>query len=822
MNRLVRIGLIIIGILLVLLLVAAVSGSYAVKRPFPTTDGTITLPGLKEEVTIIRDEVGMPRIYAKNMKDLFYAQGYVTAQDRFWQMEWWRYQGQGRVSELVGEPGIEPDKFIRTAGWNRMADTTLDYYRKEVPEFYDILESYSAGVNAYIGDKSPAELSISHAILQTVNEPWEIEPWTPLNTVSWGVIMSFVLADDINRELAYAGLIDELGEEMTFDLRPPYPYDSRPVIAPTEQLASEFAQNSVPDGWETAVNWQNVNSSIIGQIPDNILGSPPFIGSNNWVISGEHTNTGMPLLANDPHLAIQLPAIWYEIGLHAPGFDVVGFSFASVPGVIIGHNNNIAWGVTNTGADVQDLFIEKINPNNPNQYQWLGEWEDMEIIEEVIKVNGGDDIVLPVRVTRHGPIISDVRDDAKDVLSMRWAAQEPSRVLQSAILLNQAENYDDFREALRFWDVPSQNFVYADVAGNIAYQMPGLTPIRKNGNGMIPVPGWNGEYEWEGWIPYEELPALLNPDQGYIVTANHAIVDEEYPNFIARDWADGDRGQRIVDMIEERLASGKITQADLAAIQFDSYALLADSYVPLLNNLNPADAQIREAIEIVSSWNRQERREETGPVIFELFLLKLYPAIVQDEIGQENVETLQRRNNIFMYQIANEPQSPWWDNVNTPEKETREDILRQALAEALAWLQENQSGDMASWQWGDLHQAPFISDPLGKSGVGLVESLVNRGPFPADGGNSLVNAMSWDLENPALVNRHPSMRMLVDMGDFEASQMVIPTGQSGHPGNPYYDDQAPLWLNGEYHPMLWSQEAVAAAAVDTLVLQPGD
>lgn len=822
MKRLSHILLIVLAGLLVLVIIAGAAILVTVRRPYPDPGGTVTLPGLKDEVTIIRDEVGMPHIYANNLEDLFYAQGYVTAQDRFWQMEWWRYQGQGRIAELVGEPGIEPDKFIRTAGWNRMSQTTLDYYRQEAPDFYNILENYSAGVNAYIGDKSPAQLSLSHTILQAVNEPWAVEPWEPINTVSWGVVMSFVLADDIDRELAYANLINNYGEEVTFDLRPPYPYNSRPVIAPTDQLVSEFAQNGLPPGWDTAVNWQNVNSDIIGQIPDNILGTPPFIGSNNWVISGDHTDTGMPLLANDPHLAIQLPAIWYEVGLHAPGYNVVGFSFAGVPGVIIGHNDNIAWGVTNTGADVQDLYIEKINPDNPNQYEWLGQWQDMEIIEETIKVNGGEDIVLPVRLTRHGPIISDGRDDTQDVLAMRWAAQEPSRVLQSVVLLNQAQNYNDFREALRFWDVPSQNFVYADTQGNIAYQMPGLTPIRKNGNGMVPVPGWNGEYEWEGWIPYEELPALFNPEQGYIVTANHAIVDEAYPNFITRDWADGDRGQRIVDMIEERLANGQITQADLAAIQFDSRSLLADTYIPLLAGLNSSDPQIQAALDILNAWNRQERRDETGPTIFEIFLLKLYEDILVDELGPENVATLQQQNNIFLHKIAHEPDSPWWDNVNTSAKETREDILLQALADALAWLAENQGGEMASWTWGSLHQAPFISSPLGESGIGPVESLVNRGPFPADGGNSLVNAVGWDPKEPALVDWHPSMRMLVDMSNFDASQMVIPTGQSGHPGNPHYDDQIELWLNGEYHPMRWSETAVQSAAAEILILKPGN
>ena len=327
-------------------------------------------------------------------------------------------------------------------------------------------------------------------------------------------------------------------------------------------MTSELPEEAEIPDWETAaVDWNSVNLDIIGQAPDITFGAGPFVGSNNWVVSGEHTDTGLPLLANDPHLGIQMPSIWYEVGLHAPGWDVTGFSFAGVPGVIIGHNDNIAWGVTNAGTNVHDLFIEKINPSNPNQYEFMGEWQDMEIIQEVIKVNGGEDVVIDVRLTRHGPIINEVASielEGRACLAVQWTAEEPSRILQSVILLNQAENYDDFREALRYWDIPSQNVVYADVEGNIAYQLPGLTPIRKNGDGLVPVPGWTGEYEWEGWIPYEELPAVLNPEKGYIVTANHAIVDEDYPYFITMYWDNGDRGQRIDELIQEAMADGKV------------------------------------------------------------------------------------------------------------------------------------------------------------------------------------------------------------------------------------------------------------------------
>ncbi len=451
----------------------------------------------------------------------------------------------------------------------------------------------------------------------------------------------------------------------------------------------------------------------------------------------------------------------------------------------------------------------------------------MEIVPEVIKVNGGEDVTVNVRLTRHGPIINEIPSLAprlegqSDVLAMRWTGQEPSRVLQSVILLNKAQNYDDFHEALRFWDLPSQNMVYADVAGNIAYQMPGLIPIRKNGNGLVPVPGWTGEYDWEGWIPYDELPALLNPDQGFIVTANHAVVDEDYPYFINVYWADGDRGQRITDLLAAEIAGdGEITAADIARIQFDSKSLVAENYIPLFASLSSSDAQVQAALERLRGWDQQLRRDSVPAGLFEIFRMQLAQALLADEVGADNVSTF--GGNVLLNSLSQDPQAVYWDNVTTTAVETREDILLQALRDTIAWFDENVGGSMNDWTWGRIHQATFTSAPLGQSGIGPIESLVNRGPFPADGGPSVINANSWSWSRPAAVTGHPSMRMIVDMSDFEASRSVIPTGQSGHPGHKHYDDQIELWLNGETHAMLWGRDAVEAAAVETLILQPGE
>jgi penicillin amidase len=816
-----RIGLILLGIIALLIVILAVLGVMNVRRPFPDTDTTLTLPGLEDEVNVYRDENGIPHIYAQNEHDLFLAQGYVTAQDRFWQMEFWRHVSLGRISEIAGDSTVDSDIFIRTMGWNRIAEESLAYYESEAPEMIAILEAYSEGVNAYIAEQGD-NISLNYTILGLVNEKWEIEPWEPLHTLAWTVVMADDLGGNWRDEIERANLIKELGEGTTANLLPFYPYNSRPVMVPTNAMDIEFTnseEESLRQQIET-VNWANVNTDIVGSYPaDGFLGGGDYVGSNNWVISGDHTDTGMPLLANDPHLGIQMPAIWYQVGLHAPGYNVNGFSFAGVPGIVIGHNDNIAWGVTNVGPDVQDLYIEKINPNNPNQAEFMGEWEDMEIIEEVIKVNGGEDVVVQVKITRHGPIISDLRDDVSDVLAIRWTAHEPMRTLESIMGLNKAENYDDFREALRYWDVPSQNVVYADVEGNIAYQMPGLIPIRANGNGLVPVPGWTGEYEWEGWVPYEELPAVLNPEWGYIATANHSVVDEEYPYLLTLYWADGDRGERIVDMIEAELdGDGELSQADLARIQFDSRSLMADSYVPLLDGLSSDNDKVQAALERLRGWDRQARRDSVPAALFEIFYMHLAQATLADEVGADNVNSFGGR--VLFHQLATNPEAVWWDDSSTPAKESQADILLAALADTVAWFEENVGNDMNEWTWGNIHTATFVSNPLGESGIGPIESLVNRGPFAADGSGSIVNANSWSWNNPAEVRGHPSMRMLVDMSDFDASEWVIPTGQSGHPYHANYDDQIELWLNGEYLPMVWSEEMVQETAVNHLILQP--
>ena len=826
MNRLVHILLLILAGLFTLVLIAMIALVVTARRPFPDPDGTVTLAGLQDEVTIHRDEYGIPHIYANNLDDMFFAQGYVTAQDRFWQMEWWRHQSQGRLSEIVGESTVEIDKFLRNTGFNRAAEKHTEYYKNNEPEVWAMMEAYAAGVNAWLAENE-GDVSINQTILNLNGSEWEIEPWEPVDTVSWAVAMAWSLrgSGNMGSEQSRMLLEQQLGEEMVAELLPLYPYDNRPVIAPTELHTNASSKWMSADTAVSDIDWNNISTDFIGELPPTgfAMGQGSDVGSNSWVVNADHTTTGFPLLANDPHLEIQMPSIWYEIGLHAPDWDVVGFSLPSFPGVVIGHNDNIAWGFTNVGGDVQDLYIERLNPENPLQYEYMGEWRDVEVIEEVIKVNGAEDVILEVRQTHHGPILNNVEDGIQDVLSVRWTVAEISHVFKAVILLNQAENYEDFREAASYFDVPPQNMIYADKEGNIAYQTPGLYPIRRNHDGLRPVPGWTDEYEWDGFIPFEEMPAMFNPESGIIVTANNAVVDEEYSYDIALYWDNGNRAQRITDMIADKLnTQGHFTIDDFKEMQFDSYSMLAEAYIPLLTPLSAGDPEVQKAIDLLAGWDYQERRPSVEAAIFEMFHWHLIPAILEDELVDvsDDFPWYSDPQQVFLIQMSEQPDAEWWDNVSTGAVETREDILLQALGESVAWLEENVGGDMDDWTWGSIHTSTFTSLPLGDSGIGAIEDLVNRGPFPTDGGSDIVNATSWDSGDPAKVVWLPSMRMIVDLSNLDASQTIHPTGQSGHPGHHHYEDMIPLWLNGEYHQMLWSETAVQENAVDTLILKP--
>lgn len=842
-----RILLLVIILALILGVVGFGGFFYLTRRPFPQVDGTLRANGLTTPVTIIRDKMGIPHIYASNVQDLFFAQGYVQAQDRLWQMDFFRRVGAGRLSELAPSQ-LGSDKFIRTLGWRRAAERDWEAMSDEGRM---VLEAYTEGINAFI-ESNQGSLPIEYFVLGIFSGLGPPEAWTPVDSLQFGKVMAWNLSGNWNAELLRVALMEKFGPDdgptVIADLLPAYAAN-RPVIVASDEIA-----------------WGNIPTSLLSQGHDleavvGISGSE--VGSNSWVVHGERTTSGMPLLANDPHLGIGMPGIWYFNALHCVPlsaecpFEVIGASFVGLPSVVIGHNARIAWGVTNLGPDVQDLFIERIDGD---QYEFQGEMLPIEFVSEVITVNGKlpDDyepspnetveydessgettVTLNVRITRHGPIISDVSAGAAELaeegqaVAFQWTAiNAPESTLEAFTRINLAQNWEEFRDALRLYGTPSQNFVYADVDGNIGYQSPGRIPIRASGNGLMPVPGWTGEFEWTGYIPFDDLPSALNPPKGYIVTANNEVVGEDYPYFLSARWASY-RAQRLHD----RLAGQQTFSVDdIMNIQGDNFNVSASEIVPHLNALSlEGDAQ--NLLDAIRAWDLKDQRDSVGAAAYETFFLYLLRNTFDDELGDLASEYVGGgdTNREVIRTLLDQPDARWWDDVNTTDVvESRDDILRRALSDAADALVAEFGSDAAGWTWGKLHTATFRHQALGSQIVGF---MFNRGPVVVDGGQAIVNNTGGSLSRsyidsddpdaspPSLVqifaeSTVPSLRQIVNLADLNASQFIHTTGQSGLPYHPHYDDMIDLWRDIKYIPMWWNRDSIENDAEGTLTLSP--
>ncbi len=838
----------LISSVIFLSILAGLAGTAAVRASFPQTSGDIKLIGLDGPVSIFRDSMGIPNIYAGTQHDLFMAQGYTHAQDRFWQMDFWRHIGSARLSELLGKSQIETDTFLRTLGWRQIAEQE---YTAATPEAKAVLDAYTDGVNAYLKDHSGASLSLEYAVLKLSNPGYVVEPWTPVHTLTWAKSMAWDLKGNMGEEIERSILLKSLTKEQVDELFPPYPKD-HPIIVP--EIGDLSNSSSAPVSSQTAsfgntlplqiLNFTARNLSVL----DGLMGrSNTGIGSNSWVISGKLTESGKPLLANDPHLAIQMPSIWYQIGLHCQPknsscpYDVTGFSFPGVPGVVIGHNDRIAWGFTNVGPDVMDLFIERVNPENPNQYEVNGKWVDMQTRTENIAVSDGSVVNIVVRSTRHGPIISDTYAPLMDnvtptaaaykdktglqlpanyAIALRWTALEQSSLFEAIWGFDKAQNWQDFREAARFLAVPSQNLVYADVDGNIGYQTPGTIPIRKSGDGRFPVPGWTDDYEWTGYIPFDQLPYVYNPPTGYIVTANNQVNPPDYPYLISSVWDYGFRATRILDLIQK--SPGKIDVAYIQKMQGDDTNLYAQEILPVLMGITLDDPKLLAARNLLAGWDFSETIDSRQAALFEQFWWFLLQNTFNDQIPQAFQPKGRDRWAEVVRNIIKQPDSLWWNDINTQNKiETRDDIFRKSLTDTVAEMNKSYGSDSSKWpRWGQVHTATFRNGSLGKSGIAPIEALFNRGPFETNGGAAIVNATGWYAGVSFEVQTVPSMRMIVDLNDLNKSVTVHTTGQSGHAYSPHYIDMADMWRNIQYYPMWWSEDSIQKNKESELRLLP--
>ncbi len=823
--------------LAVIVVVILIAVGVLIWRAFPDVQGETVIAGLDAPAQVIRDIDGVPHITAETSHDLFLTQGYVHAQDRFWQMDFWRHVSGGRLSELFGASQVDADSFLRTLGFHRIA---AQEYEAADDELRGILDAYAEGVNAYLDERSGVRLSFEYLVVGIQNPGYEPDPWTPVDTLAWAKVMAWDLRASLDAEIERSVLSQTIPLEQVEKLYPPYP-DDHPVIVREDVSGGGVDPTALLEPATTTLLLADVQHGI--EAVDDVTGGAfDGIGSNNWVLSGSKTASGRPLLANDPHLGIQMPSIWYEVDLRCASvspacpYAVTGFSFAGVPGVVLGHNARIAWGVTNQAPDSLDLFVERIDPTDPNRYEVNGTFRDMEVRTETIEVAGSDPVELEIRSTRHGPVISGLYGDLDGLepggvvdvpspyaIAMRWTALEPARTFEAFLDLNRASDWDEFRRALSKFDIAGQNFVYADVDGHIGYQSTGRVPVRASGNGRYPVPGWTDDHEWVGFIDYEDMPREFDPERGFIATANQPVVDAADPRFIGIDHAYGFRAERIENLIEP------LTEADVAvmqSIQTDTYDGSAETLVPALLAIESELPEVAIVQGVLGPWmeavepylmDADSAGAATYAAVWRQVLATAFDELPEDFPADGNgryFETVRR--------LLDVPDDPWWDEVNSPDRvERRDDVLIHAMQAAYSELVDLLGDDPSAWRWGDLHTASFENQTLGQSGIAPIEALFNRtAPPEVGGGSAIVNAIGWLASEGYAVHAVPSMRMVIDLDDLSKSVSVHTTGQSGHIFSRHYFDQNDLWIEGRAHPMRWTQGQIDTDTRNVLLLKP--
>lgn len=894
----------LIVIVLVLALVGGVAyGAYwgvsTVRAAYPQTKGSIELEGLDGPVDVRRDAYGIPQIYADSDADLFMAQGYVQAQDRFWEMDVRRHMTAGKLSEMFGKSQVGTDSFLRTLGWHRVAQK--EYDTKLSPSTKKYLKAYADGVNSYLKGKDGEDLSVEYAALGFTND-YKPGKWTPVDSVAWLKAMAWDLRGNMQDEIDRSLMTSRLGPAQIDELYPDYPYDrNKPIVEEgavdpatkkydassgggTQTQGAGAQGTGIADGSQTPGGVESQLSSIseaLDDIPALLGPNGNGIGSNSWVVSGEHTTTGKPLLANDPHLAPQLPSLWYQMGLHCRSvsescqYDVSGYTFSGMPGVVIGHNQDMSWGMTNLGADVTDLYLEKVTAGG---YQYDGKVLPFTTRKETIKVAGGQDKTITVRETNNGPLLSDrdselgkvgekapVESAAPDRgdgygVSLRWTALTPGRSMDAVFQLNKASDFQEFRKSASLFEVPSQNLIYADTKGNIGYQAPGRIPVRPKGyDGTLPAPGWNPDYRWTGYVPQDALPYEYNPERGYIVTANQAVVGEDYPYQLTEDWGYGARSQRINDLIESKIEDGgKISTDDMRTMQLDDSSEIAKLLTPYLLKIDVDDPYVREAQKLLEGWDYTQAPDSAAAAYFNAVWRNILKLSFGNKLPKElriegqclNVEPADRTGPVdddqrvyecgqrssdsaqpdggdrwfeVVRNIVKDEKSDWWKSPSTRtdrETETRDQLFSRAMEDARWELTAKLGKDADTWSWGRLHRLTLKNQTLGTDGPGWMQFVLNRGPWNLGGGEATVNATGWNAAGGYGVVWVPSMRMVVNLGDLDKSKWINLTGASGHAYSSHYTDQTDKWAKGELLPWAFSEKAVKKNTEDTLVLRP--
>jgi penicillin amidase len=755
----------------------------------------LAVPGLKEEVHVAWDGRLVPHIFARNDHDLYLAQGFIAAYLRLWQMEFQLIYTAGRVSEIVGPMGIQQDRYNRRFGMAWAAENALNKFRDD-PKSREAVEAYSAGVNVYIKSLGRKELPLEYKILD-----YAPEPWTDLKCVLLLKSMAYTLTA-YNQDAAMTLMRDALGEQVVDALFPYQPPLVNPVIPPG--TAWDFSPVPVP-GTKTPGETGRLNAAA-GAPTEGIQPSgftpigtrpSPDVGSNNWAVSGRLTRSGFPILCNDMHLGLSLPAIWYELQLSAPGLSARGVSFPGAPLVVAGYNENIAWGFTNGTDDVLDWYAVKFKDETRGEYLYDGEWRKTVIREERIKVRGGKTVVDRVIYTHHGPVVrlkgeapftaSNVPVDA----ALRWLAHDPSNEFMTLDGLNRAKNYGDYVKALEFWDCPAQNIIYADKEGTIAIWHDGKYPLRRKGQGRYILDGSDPADDWQGWIPRGQVPHIENPERGFVSSANQIATDAEYPYYLGSDYASYERGARI----NEILAGAKsVKPEDMVRMQADVLDIRARAVVPRLLDLirekQMTEAE-RRSYDELRNWNFEDRAALVAPTIFKQIWTDLNTLTWNDEKkgGMERMSWPASQVTVDL--ILNHPGSEFFDDKTTAEKETLADIAERAFRSAQQTLEKRWGPMGPAWNWGKTKGTRI-------GHVGLIPGLGLEG-LEADGDSSTINAIS--------VAWAPSWRMVVELGPEVKAWGIYPGGQSGNPGSKYYDNMVGDWLAGKPDELIFLKSA---------------
>lgn len=763
-------------------------------RRLAQTNGIIKVPGLKDQVRVVRDHFGIPHIYAKNLDDLFFAQGFVQAQDRLFQIDLWRRSVQGCLAEILGPEFVERDRLARLMHYRGDMETEWASY---APDAKPIVEQFVKGINAWvtIARKNPP--------IEFTYAGYAPALWKPEDVLSRAE--GFTMGGNALSEVFRARLTALVGPELAVQLLPPEP--AIPVRVPPgvdlrvidDHLETQLLTIGAGARFSQLHTQALVTDGLFSRLE----------GSNNWVVSGRKSETGQPLLANDPHRQLDHPSLRYLVHLNAPGWNVIGAVQPYLPGVSVGHNERIAWGLTVFLTDAQDLYIEKLNPDNSRQYQFRGKWVDLETQRDHIVVKGQDTPVdVEYQYTIHGPVVA---TDSKrhEAVVLRWTGAEPGTVgYLGDLSIDRAHNWEEFRKALARHKMPAENFVYADVDGNIGYQAAGLSPVRSNWPGLLPVPGWTGEYEWKGWFSLDDLPHAFNPESGFLATANNDVLPPGEKRPIGYDWSNPARINRIREVLTAR---EKFSVTDFEKLQHDAVAWNAEQLVPLLTQLRSDDAEVERARTELIAWDKDMLRSSTAATIYFVWEQKALQLLVGSKISGPLAAEYVRRGGEVLVPALTYPGRPWFGQNATKE---RNELLIAALAAAVKDLKERSGNHMSQWTWGSLHSATF-QHPLAVNAQ--TASLFNVGAI-SRGGYALTPFSTGGKGFSQTAGA--TFREIMDVSDWDKSVATSAPGQSGQPSSPHFSDLAKLWADESYFSLLFSDSAVSANAETTLLLEP--